>query len=331
MRPSGKTFEVLPNQSLLEAGLGAGVALPFGCANGSCGDCRAKITSGEIGKIRNHDYALTEAQKLDGFCLLCSTTALSDVDIEVYEATSVADIPPQELTAKLCKQEVINDVSMVTFKFTRGRALRFLPGQHATLVLPDGDKITLPIASCPCNAEIAEFHLIDKESAGPGLSDGVAAGAITSVTAEQLEKIISLASSRKRITVCGPTGNFTLSRDEHKPKIFIAEEGDFAQLQGMLEQALNNDLETPCCLLWRAHDEAGHYRSNLCRSWRDAMDNFSYFPLTHKDDVLSSLTADWIARLTSCEVYLGRQNDDLFAQLVTQGVEPAEIKYPATA
>lgn len=327
MQPSGKTFEVLPNQSLLEAGLGAGVALPFGCANGSCGDCRARITAGQIGKIRNHDYSLTEVQKLEGYCLLCSSTAISDVQIEVYEATSCSDIAAQELAAKVCKLEVVNNVSVATFKFVRGKALRFLPGQQATLVLPDGDSVTLPIASCPCNAEIAEFHLIDESSTDSAEVVSSCAG----ISVKQVEKIVDLASTRKRISISGPSGNFTLSSDDSKPRIFIATGGDFAQLQGMLEQALNNDLETPCCLIWQATEAVGHYRSNLCRSWHDAMDNFSYIPVTDEKDLLSTLTAEWSARLNSCEVYLGRENSELVAQLVERGVEPTAIRFPLRA
>lgn len=316
MQPSGKYFEVLPNQNLLEAGLGAGVALPFGCANGSCGDCRAKITGGQIKKIRNHDYSLTEVQKLEGYCLLCSSTAVTDVDIEVYEANSVNDIPNQQLQAKLCKLEVVSNTTLVTFKFVRGRALRFLPGQHATLLLPDGDSVTLPIASCPCNAEIAEFHLIDATTASYG------------VTSEQLEKILDLG--RTRITICGPGGDFTLSGADHKPKLFIAEGGDFAQLQGMIEQALSHDLETPCCLLWQA-SASGHYRSNLCRSWNDAMDNFSYRAAEPESDVLEALTAEWLGLLAECEVYMGRRNDAMVAQLTTHGVGRSAITFPGPA
>lgn len=320
MRPSGKRFDVLPNQSLLEAGLGAGIALPFGCANGSCGDCRARITAGSTVKLRNHDYCLSEAQKLEGNCLLCSSTAVTDVEIEVLEAKSVNDIPEQQLQAKMCKLDLVNSVSMVTFKFIRGRALRFLPGQHATLTLPDGDVLTLPIASCPCNAQIAEFHLIDEAISANGVPKLL------------IDKIVALAQSRQRITISGPLGDFTLSGDDHRPKLFIAETGDFARLQGMIEQALNSDIEKPCCLLWIVTAADGHYRSNLCRSWHDAIDSFTFHPLNAETlDPLSVLTPEWLARLSECEVYMGNENNELIKQLVALGVKQSDITFPKPA
>ena len=61
--PSGRQFVCHPNASILESGLSAGVALPFRCHNGSCGECRARVVSGEVETSRFHDYALTEAEK----------------------------------------------------------------------------------------------------------------------------------------------------------------------------------------------------------------------------------------------------------------------------
>jgi CDP-4-dehydro-6-deoxyglucose reductase len=37
-------------------------------------------------------------------------------------------------------------------------------------------------------------------------------------------------------------------------------------------------------LHWLA-DEAGHYQNNLCRTWTDALDNFSYIPHAQSSDI----------------------------------------------
>lgn len=314
MHPSAKTFEVLPDQSLLESGLSAGVALPFGCANGSCGDCLCRIKKGQIKPVRHHDYSLTQAQKLDGYCLLCSNTATSDVQLEVIEATSVEDIPQQELQAKLCYFEQLPDVCVVAFKFVRGKALRFLPGQQIILSISDGEAITLPIASCPCNAQYVEIHLTI-EQLGIDLFDKLS------------KNLNALKVSRKRVTVQGPVGNFTLSSATRQPKLFIARGAEFAQLQGLIEQVLNADTGTRCCLLWQATDLVTHYRSNLCRSWHDAFDEFDFVPVKAGDSALASLPIEWPNQLNQCEVYLGATNARLTEQLMNLGVNA--IFYPA--
>lgn len=316
LHPSGKTFNVLPRQSLLEAGLGAGIALPFGCANGSCGDCRARILSGEVQRIKDHDYSLTEVQKLEGYCLLCSSTALNDIDMEVHDATSVDDVPLQHLQAKLCRLEVNSTVTVATFKFSRGKALRFLPGQSATLTLSEGETITLPIASCPCNAEVVEFHLNDN----PGTNKPVAAPII--------ERIVQLAETRQRVAISGPVGEFTLNTPDNRPAIFFAQGSDFAQLQGMIEQVLSSEVETPCCLVWISAEHTGHYRSNLCRSWRDAMDRFSFVPVAPGSDSLAALPTEWQDLLSHGDVYLGRHDQELIDRLMVQGVAAGNIHYP---
>jgi len=278
--PSGRQYDVLPGQSLLEAGLSAGIALPFGCANGSCGDCQARLLNGQVKKIRNHDFLLTEAQKLDGGCLLCSTTAVTDVQIDVLVATSVDDIPEQQLQAKLCRIEHKPDVSIVAFKFTRGKALRFLPGQRVKLTLASGDTVELPIASCPCDAQYVEFHLFantaHKDDSG-----------------QFGESVFSKINERKRVSIM-----------------------------------LNDESDVPCCLLWKASENVPQYRSNLCRSWHDAFDQFDFVQIAKDATVLTALPEHWHAQLSSCEAYFGKKDSTLFRQLTELGVDPASIAFP---
>jgi len=315
MSPSGRQYEVLPGQSLLEAGLSAGIALPFGCANGSCGDCQARLLSGQVEKIRSHDFVLTEAQKLDGCCLLCSTTAVTDVQIDVLIAASVNDIPQQQLQAKLCRVEQLTDVTIIAFKFVRGKALRFLPGQQVNITLKGGNTVRLPIASCPCNAQYVEFHLSAETAHLNELS-------------QFGEKELTSAIERERIAISGPLGNFTLSNASSRPKLFISEGGEFGQLQGMIEQVLNEELDVPCCLLWKATDTVTHYRSNLCRSWHDAFDHFSFIPLPSNADVLGAIPKSWLVHLRQCEVYLGKKDSVLLQQLANLGIDSASMFYP---
>jgi len=39
---------------------------------------------------------------------------------------------------------------------------------------------------------------------------------------------------------------------------------------------------------WLA-DDAGHYQNNLCRSWADALDNFTYIPHEQTSDAETTL------------------------------------------
>jgi len=195
MSPSGNQFTCPPGSTILSAGLGAGVALPFGCANGSCGSCRARVVDGEVEVVRFHDFTLSQADKLSGYCLLCASAARSDVVVEVTEASSVTDMPKQTLKAKRCQLLTRHGVLIVRFKFIRGKAFRFLPGQWAELCFEDDYCIDLPIASCPCDAQVVEFHIPENH-----------------VDSGLISRVQDLPSNA-RVVITGPHGDFTLTED----------------------------------------------------------------------------------------------------------------------
>jgi toluene monooxygenase electron transfer component len=47
-RNRGYDFEALPGEKVLYAGLRAGIDLPYECATGTCGTCKAKLVSGRV-------------------------------------------------------------------------------------------------------------------------------------------------------------------------------------------------------------------------------------------------------------------------------------------
>jgi CDP-4-dehydro-6-deoxyglucose reductase len=113
MIPSGHEFFVEGKDSILEAALRNGLALNYGCDSGNCGLCKARIVSGEVHKIRHHDYVISEAEKNMGYKLMCSHTALTDLVIEAAEAHSVADIPLQQVDTKVKQLEYLADNLLV--------------------------------------------------------------------------------------------------------------------------------------------------------------------------------------------------------------------------
>ena len=132
--PSNHEFFIEGAESILEAGLRGGLALNYGCSNGNCGLCKMRVVSGEVRKIRHHDYALTEAEKGLGYVLGCCNTALTDVVLEADEASGTSDIPRQTIPLRVKKIDHLKqDVLVVTTRTPRTSRLRFLAGQRATL------------------------------------------------------------------------------------------------------------------------------------------------------------------------------------------------------
>ena len=107
--PSGHEFFIEGSDSILEAGLRGGLALDYGCSNGNCGKCKAKVVSGQVKKICPHDYVLSETEKGLGYILTCSNTAVTDVVLEAEEALGSHDIPQQEIDIRVKKIEQADD------------------------------------------------------------------------------------------------------------------------------------------------------------------------------------------------------------------------------
>ena len=54
--PSYHTFLVNGADTVLEAGLRAGLAMNYGCSSGNCGLCKARVVAGQVEKIHHQDY-----------------------------------------------------------------------------------------------------------------------------------------------------------------------------------------------------------------------------------------------------------------------------------
>jgi ferredoxin-NADP reductase len=82
MRVRGRSHivPVAPGKTLLEAGLAAGVDLPFSCAMGGCAACKVRRVSGEV---HREESCLSDRERAEGHVLACSARPRGPVSIEV--------------------------------------------------------------------------------------------------------------------------------------------------------------------------------------------------------------------------------------------------------
>lgn len=267
IRPSGHEFFVEGGDTLLEAALRAGLAMDYGCSVGSCGQCKARIVSGQVQKTRHSDYALTAAEKAAGVVLMCCNTPVVDLVIEAREAHGAFDMPLQSIGARVKSVTPLGDeVRLLHLQTPRTHRLRFLAGQSVMLSLPDGPTGSYPVASCPCDDRNLQFHVRRLES--DDFAQSVFAG----------------LKSGDRVLVEGPRGEFVLNEESPRPLIFIAGDSGFAPIKSLIEHAMALDTAEMLYLYWIVSDRGGHYLDNLCRSWSEAFDNFQYTPLNIAGD-----------------------------------------------
>lgn len=260
--PSGRQFISEGDSNLLEAGLRSGLALGYGCSNGNCGECLAKIISGEVKKIRHHDYRISEAENTSGHVLMCCNTAVTDVVLEATEAQTSDEIPQQQMTARVRSISTVNDdVALVHLKTPRTNRLRFLAGQHVRLGGNNMPAATHSVSSCPCDDMNLHFQI-------PRLCDDVFS-----------DHIFNQLKKGDAVDINGPGGDFVLNEDSPRVLVFIAWHTGFAPVRSLIEHAMALELDQGIHLLWMTACKKDRYLDNLCRSWADALDNFNYVPV----------------------------------------------------
>ncbi len=259
LRPSGHEFCAEPQNSVLEAGLLEGINLDHNCANGTCGECRARLVEGEIEQLRPHDYRLNGIERADGWFLMCCQRPASDMVIETHESDQPSDIPEQHIIAKVGKIERLqDDVMQFSIRTPRSRGLRFLAGQGVTLHFDGMRPKHLPIASCPCDSLQLRFHVRRR------LDDP-----FSELVFERLKK-------GREVVLSGPIGDFTLDEESRRPLVFVAWESGFSPVASLIDHVIQKDPERQIHLYWLSAIPRGHYLSNYCRAWCDALDNFYY-------------------------------------------------------
>jgi ring-1,2-phenylacetyl-CoA epoxidase subunit PaaE len=73
-------------ESILEAGLKAGIEIPYSCKSGVCSTCRAKLTAGEVDMDVN--FALEDYEVARGFVLTCQSHPVTDQVAVDYDQTA---------------------------------------------------------------------------------------------------------------------------------------------------------------------------------------------------------------------------------------------------
>ncbi|MDP3699355.1 MAG: 2Fe-2S iron-sulfur cluster-binding protein [Hylemonella sp.] len=322
VRPSGHEFIVEGHDTLLQAGLRAGLKLNYGCGNGTCGMCKVRVINGQVVRTQPCDYTLSEAERAQGYTLMCVHTAgSSELTLELLEATGPQDIPQQQIvTTVRAVTQLAPGVRLLHLQTPRSHRLRFLAGQSVTLGVnrTDGSDVhaLYPVASCPCDDRNLHFF-IERHALDPFalqlFAEGIKPG--------------------DAVTVWGPVGDFVLADSAtSRPLVFAACDAGFAPVKSLIEHALALDAAPSLSLFWLATKPDGHFLENQCRAWGEALDLFEYELLAEPD---ISFGAAQLARAMradlfdiECDFYLAGPEvfvNALQAELRASGVPAAQI------
>ena len=277
--PSGKQFAVEADETILEAGLRQGVVLPYGCKNGACGSCKAKIVEGEVEQGPHQANALRGEDVARGMALLCCAKPASDLVVEARVIAAAGDIPIRKMPCRVASLErVAPDVVVLRLQLPANERLQYLAGQYVELILKDGTRRSYSMGAAPQTAEQLELHV--RHVPGGRFTDALFGASQPAVKERDIFRFE------------GPMGTFFLREDSVKPIVFVASGTGFAPIKAIVEHSIRKAITRPMTLYWGGRRPQDLYMNALCEEWAATLPHFRYVPV-----VSDSLPEDaWTGR-----------------------------------
>jgi CDP-4-dehydro-6-deoxyglucose reductase len=264
--PSGRQFSADADESVLEAGLRQGIVLPYGCKNGACGSCKAKVIEGRFEQGPHQANALRNDEAAQGFALLCCAQAGEDLVIEARVIAAAGDIPVRKMPCRIASIErVAPDVAVMRLQLPANERLQYLAGQYVELILKDGTRRSYSMASAPHAAEQIELHI--RHMPGGRFTD-----ALFGVTEPAVKE-------RDILRFEGPMGTFFLREDSQRPIVLVASGTGFAPIKAIIEHMRHAGIERPTTLYWGGRRPADLYMNAWVNEQTAALPWLTYVPV----------------------------------------------------
>ncbi len=269
---SERSFGATADQSLLAAGLAAGLRLPHGCRGGSCGACRARLWSGEVRYPHGEPLGLSPAEAAAGAILLCQARAVSDLTLEITELRSPEQVTVRQLPCRIQSlRRLAHDVVAVSLRLPAAEPFDFEPGQYVDILLPGGLRRSFSLASLPEESRLLELHV-----------RRVAGGAFS-------EPMFEPAAVGSLLTLEGPFGGLCY-RHSQAPMLMVAGGTGLAPLHAILRRVLRRGIVREFLLFWGVRAEADLYAHEELLALASRTPSLRYVP------VLSAPAAGWTGR-----------------------------------
>jgi len=248
------------DQSVLDACLAAGIAFPYNCRSGECGECLAHLHHGHVLELPGADPAVfDDTHSAQGLILACLSYPRSDLALSV-KLRSESGPPIQEFDAIVTSITRLKP-AIVELVATTDAPIDFRAGQYFEWILPGiAPDRSFSAANRPGSTRL-EFHvrLYDKG-------------------------LVSQYLARKQIlegdllTLRGPYGSFRLTDDDYRPAILVAGGTGLAPIKAILDEAFTRGCRRPLRFFYGARRESDLYHIDTMRQWARSYPNFEFVP-----------------------------------------------------
>jgi NAD(P)H-flavin reductase/ferredoxin len=267
LEPSGKSFLAKEGQTLLDAAIRNEVQIPYGCRHGNCAACKALVLEGDFELMgRISEYSLLSFERDEGYVLLCSTLAESDMVLEVEEETDVEFFPIHDFEADIVGNcQVTDDIHVINMRLKNPENIRYAAGQFFEFDIPAlGETRAYSMANSHQEGADIEFH-VKRIQGGRG------------------SNYLCDLKTGERVTGSGPYGKMQL-RDRDKDLLFVAGGSGMAPIKALLEELFSQPFAHKVWFFYGARTKRDLYLMDEWTKIENDFPNFHFIPALSEHD-----------------------------------------------
>jgi toluene monooxygenase electron transfer component len=217
-------FDCGDRETILRAGLRQGFNLPYECATGTCGTCRARVMSGEVDVRWKEAPGGARLRPEKGDVLMCQTRARSDCVLRVPSDVVVSQKSPPATRSGVIRDILRLTKDVVHFDLHLSEPMTFEAGQFVVLESADlqGGRA---YSMVNFDAEARHLALVLKRKPGGAFSDW----------------LFTDGQRDRPVEVFGPLGRAVFRPEESRHIVCIAGGSGIAGMMSILEHAVRAD------------------------------------------------------------------------------------------
>jgi NAD(P)H-flavin reductase/ferredoxin len=239
---SQAAFSCLPGETVLFAGQAAGWDLPYECAGGGCGTCRAQLLTGEVASFWPDATGLTERDRRRGNrILLCQSrpTAACTLRSQAPLRRRAEELPrPGRHESRVTGTDLLTP-DMMILEVDCGQHVPYLAGQFVILEMPDGTRRPYSMSGRAGPGSARLELLVRSKPAG--------------AASRWLFQRLAVGS---RLIVEGPYGRAHAQSPAGRPVVCVAGGSGLGQVLTIAEHCLAQDATRPLSFYYGARSVA---------------------------------------------------------------------------
>jgi NAD(P)H-flavin reductase/ferredoxin len=262
--------ECAEGQTILSAALSRGYYLRYGCKHGGCGTCKVLVTAGDI-EDSGSSFALSPAERIAGWALVCSSRPLSDcvIDVSAMNLAEEEFLAGDQIETFETVIESVTDLTPmmrgVTLRLVDPPHMRFTAGQFVNVEVPGTDNLrAFSMANPP--SENSRIELIVRIFPGG-----------------QFSEYLKHAEKGQLVRVFGPVGSLRV-RLSYRKILMIASGSGLAPLLSMLSDLIQKKDRRPVTAFFGARTRAELYYLDRLKALCDLSSRIEFVPVVEEAD-----------------------------------------------